>query len=93
MVLLGHTDEAIATCEKAAGLARHFLVQLYLVAAYANKGDMAKAAAAKVQVLKMAPDYTIARMRVSRLSDVRENLKLEEANLYPGLRKAGIPEQ
>ena len=91
-LLLGHTEEVITTCEKAAGLDNNWGVQLFLVAAYANKGDLSKAAAAKAQALKTVPGYTISQLRAKRYSEVPEYLELAEKYWYAGLRKAGIPE-
>ena len=91
-LFLGHTEEVITTCEKAAGLDNNWGVQLFLVAAYANKGDLSKAAAAKAQVLKTVPGYTISQLRAKRYSVVPEYLELAEKNWYAGLRKAGIPD-
>ena len=92
-LLLGQTDNAIATCEKAAGLGTDWIVQLFLVAAYANHGDLAKAIAAKDRVLQTAPGYTISQLRAKRYSEVPEYLKLAEKYWYAGLGKAGIPEK
>ena len=63
-----------------------------MVAAYANRGDLAKAAAAKAQVLKTVPVYTISQLRAKRYSEVPEYLELAEKYWYAGLRKAGIPD-
>jgi hypothetical protein len=92
-LLLGQADNAIATCEKAAGLDTDWIVQLLLVAAYANRGDLVKAVAAKERLLQTVPGYTISQLRAKRYSEVPEYLKLAEAHWYSGLRKAGIPEQ
>jgi hypothetical protein len=53
---------------------------------------MVKAGAAKEQLLRTVPGYTIAQLRAKRYSDVPEYVKLAETYWYPGLRKAGIPE-
>jgi tetratricopeptide (TPR) repeat protein len=89
----GHAEEAIATCEKAVSLDSYWFSKLLLVAAYANHGDMAKAAAAKADVLRTVPGYTIAQLRAKRYSDHPEYQRLAEKYWYDGLRKAGIPEQ
>jgi adenylate cyclase len=92
-LLAGHTEQAIATCEKASGRSNHWLIHLSLAAAYANQGDMARAAAAKAEVLRTVPGLTIAQLRAKRHSDNPEYLKLAEKYWYDGLRKAGFPER
>ena len=91
-LLLGHSDDAVTTCEKAAGLGTDWTVQLFLAAAYANQGDMAGAARASAQVLKTVPGYTVSQLRAKRYSEVPEYLELAEKYWYAGLRMAGIPE-
>src|SRR5262249_22658966 len=60
---LGHYDDAIKLCERAAPLEDLYLEYLYLTAAYAQIGDMNKAANARAELLKRRPGYTIARLR------------------------------
>jgi tetratricopeptide (TPR) repeat protein len=91
-LLLGQYEQTIATCEKAAGLIDDWIVHLFLIAAYANRGDMAKADAEKAEVLRRAPGYTIATLKSKRYSVNPEYMQLAEAHWYAGLRKAGIPE-
>ena len=90
---LGHYDEAINACERAAALENPWLPYLYLTAAYAQKGETAKAAAAKAQLLKYQPGYTIARFKALRISDNPIYWQQAEAHIFTGLRKTGIPEQ
>jgi adenylate cyclase len=92
-LLAGHAEQAIATCEKAASLGNDPLNNLFLAAAYANHGDMAKAASAKADALRTMPGYTIARLRAKRYSEDPEYQRLAEKYWYEGLRKAGFPEQ
>ena len=54
---------------------------------------MAKAAAAKAEVLRIIPGLTIAQLRAKHVSDNPEYLKLAEKYWYEGLRKAGFPEK
>ncbi len=91
-LLLGSFDEAIATCEKSLALQDSWLPHLDLVAAYAQKGDMAKAAMAKTEVLNRQPQMSIANVKALRFSDNPIFLRQLEDHVYPGLRKAGIPE-
>jgi adenylate cyclase len=93
-LLLGQAEQGIATCEKARGLYQDdLIVGLFLAAAYANHGDLAKAAAAKADVLRIAPGYTVAQLRAKRYSDQPEYQRIAEKYWYEGLRKAGFPEQ
>ena len=92
-VLTGRTEEAIAACEKASGRVDYWPIHLALAAAYANHGEMAKAVAAKAEVLRIIPGLTIAQLRATRASDNPEYQTLAETYWYEGLRKAGLPEK
>lgn len=93
-LLLGEAREAIATCEKASGLdPGNWNLQLSLVAAYMNAGEPEKARVPKAAVDRIVPGYTIARLRANGFPEHPEYLKLADAYLYTGLRKAGVPER
>ena len=93
-VRLGHYDEAIAACEKAEAQHDSWRVHLYLIAAYAQNGDTAKAAAEKAKLLKRRPGYSIAEFRAeNRNIGVPTYWQQTETYLFAGLRKAGIPEE
>ncbi|HEX4585250.1 MAG TPA: protein kinase [Burkholderiaceae bacterium] len=92
-LLLGHFDDAVSTCEKAAGTNGDWFITSYLAAAYANRGDLDKATAARDALLRTVPAYTIAQLRAKHYSDVPEYVSMAEANWYSGLRKAGIAER
>ena len=93
-LMLGRYAEAVSGCEKAAALdPLSWQNQLQLVAAYAQNGDLAKAAVTKDELLKRQPGYTIAKDRARLFSNHPAFVKQIETHLYPGLRKAGIPEQ
>jgi hypothetical protein len=66
---------------------------MLLTAAYAQLDQMAKAAAAKSQLLKIQPGFTIARFTTSGVSNNPLFLQQTETHMVAGLRKAGIPEQ
>ena len=91
---LGHYDEAIAICEKSVALEDNWARRLLLVAAYAQKGEMAKAAVQKTELLKQQPGMSIARYKARQNVD-RDSVfwKQTEAHVLPGLRKAGVPEE
>jgi TolB-like protein len=93
-LLLGQADQAIATCEQARGISKNdLIIDLFLVAAYANHGDLARASLAKADVLRIVPSYTVAQLRAKRYSDHPDYQRLAEKYWYEGLRKAGIPEK
>jgi len=93
-LMLGHYEQAIAACEKwRAYEDRWFYVYPLLTAAYAQSGDDAKAAAAKAELFKHAPNYTIARYVALQKSDSPRYAELNETQIIAGLRKAGVPER
>ena len=93
-LMLGRYGEAVSACEKAATLDdATWHNQVLLLAASAQNGDMQKATVAKTELLKRQPRFSIAKDKAARLSDHPDYLKMLEAHYYPGLRKAGIPEQ
>ena len=89
---LGRYDDAIAVCEESVTQDDWWLKHAYLVAAYAQKGETAKAEAEKIILLKEAPGMTIADLKALRFSNDPTYLQQTETHLYAGLRKAGIPE-
>jgi len=91
---LGQYEQAIPTCEKSA-TDQQFLTPFPLLTAdYAQLGEMDKAAAAKAQLLRLSPGFTIARLTLS-LPPPRNPVWVRQAETYviPGLRRAGIPEK
>lgn len=92
-LLLGEYEKAIATCEKARGLNRDdWMIGVFLVAAYAQAGDTHEAGQTKAEILGRVAGLTIAALKAKRLSANPDYLRLTEANVYSGLRKAGFPE-
>ena len=89
---LGRYDEAIAACESSVAESVLWWGHLYLVAAYAQKGDLQKAAAEKTELLAEQPGMTIADLKALRASNDPAYLQQTETHLYAGLRKAGIAE-
>jgi adenylate cyclase len=90
---LGRYDDAIAACEKSVAERDNWLDHAYLAAAYAQKGESAKAEAEKTNLLRYQPGITIAELKAQRLSNDPAYLQQTETHLYAGLRKAGIPEK
>jgi adenylate cyclase len=92
-LFLGEYGESVMSCEKArASGVDNLMVELYLAAAYAHMGDVSSAAAAKDEVLRIVPGYTIAVHRSRGYSANPEYLRLVEEHLYSGMRKAGFAE-
>jgi len=93
-LLLGRYEPAIVACEKwRAYEDRWFYVYPLLTAAYAQSSDEVKATAAKAELLKRVPNYTIARYLELQKSDSPRYAELTERHILPGLRKAGIPDR
>ena len=92
-LFLGRYVDAIAECERAATENDWWLNQVYLSAAYAQDGDIAKAVRAKDSVLQQQPGYTIERYRRTYAASPPQFLEQVEQHLAPGLRKAGLPDK
>jgi TolB-like protein len=93
-LLLGRYDDAIAACEKwLAADDQWFPPRVLLLAAYAQSGNAAKAAAEKAVVLQRVPGYSIARYKAIWKSDSPTYQTQTEAHIITGLRKAGLPEK
>ena len=90
-LLLGQADRAIQACEKSNGYNDFWATHAFLVAAFANKGDMERAVSAARALQQGAPGYTIARAK--RYSEVPEFVKLAEEYWFAGMRKAGVPDE
>lgn len=91
-LFLGRYSEAVSACEKAATENDWWLNQVYLSAAYAQHGDIAKAVKAKDAVLQQQPGYTIERYRRTYAASPPQFLEQVEQHLATGLRKAGLPD-
>jgi adenylate cyclase len=91
-MLLGRYEEAVAACEKSAGLGGDVFTYIYLTAAYAQQGEDAKAVAAREQLFKLWPNFALARWKVLSASDSPVYSQQAETHLFTGLRKAGVPE-
>jgi adenylate cyclase len=89
---LGHYKEGIDACERAVADDNGYWTYLDLTAAYAQNGDMARAAAAKAQLMKRVPDFTIARLEAKKFSNHPVWIEEIRTHFIAGLRKAGVPE-
>jgi adenylate cyclase len=65
------------------------IVHIWLAAAYAQLGQLAEARMEAAEVLRMNPDFTIARWKVTAVYKNPEDAE----HLLDGLRKAGLPEK
>jgi len=65
---------------------------LNLAAAYAQVGDMVRATAAKDELMRYVPEFTIARFKAKQWSTHSTWVQQTEEHLIAGLRKAGVPE-
>jgi adenylate cyclase len=89
---LGRYDDAISACEKSAALDDWWMPHLFLVAAYTQKGDTAKAEAERITLVRQRPKVSIADLAGPRVSNDPTYLQQTDTHLFAGLRKAGIPE-
>jgi tetratricopeptide (TPR) repeat protein len=89
---LGRFKDAVESCERSASEEEYWIVHVYLAIAYAQLGDLQRAAAARERVLRRRPDFTIDwyRRLTKQFSDSPKQWEQWEANLYPGLHKAGF---
>jgi TolB-like protein/class 3 adenylate cyclase/Tfp pilus assembly protein PilF len=94
-LLEGHTDVAIGWLEKAESEnARLAVVHAYLAAGYALEGDTERARPELAEAQKLSNSYSsLARVEKSSWYDEPKIRALAEATYFPGLRKAGIPEE
>jgi tetratricopeptide (TPR) repeat protein len=94
-LLQSHTDEAIGWLEKANGEnARLAFVHAYLAAGYALKGDIERARAALAEAQRLSNAYSsLASVERSIWYDDPKIRALAEATYFPGLRRAGMPEE
>ena len=90
-LLLGQYEQAIARCEKAKGLSdfEDWWVDLFLAAAYAHHGDTTKAAAAKAEVLRLVPGYTIATLKSNGYSVNPITFALPKSTFIPAFARRG----
>jgi adenylate cyclase len=90
---LGNYRQAIVCGERAAAAwGDNYWNYLNLTAAYAQVGDMARAAAARDELMRYVPEFTIARFKAKQWSTHPTWAQQTEEHLIAGLRKAGVPE-
>jgi adenylate cyclase len=89
---LSRFRDAITWCEKSDSASPYFFSLADLVASYAALGEREKAAAAKAQLLKLKPEFSITWYKNLKLSDNPVWEKEIEENIFAWMRKAGVPE-
>jgi class 3 adenylate cyclase/TolB-like protein len=93
-VLEGRFDDAIPPCEKAAVISNQWLNHAWLVAAYAQRGEVSKASVAKGELLRRQPALTVDTfLKVEGGRASPGFLKRLDISVAEGLRKAGLPER
>jgi serine/threonine protein kinase/TolB-like protein len=94
LLSLGRYAEAVQSCERAMATDESFFAIVYLTAAYAQKGDMARAAEAKARLLSLRPGFTLETLAMhSSSADVQRFREQWDKHITGGLRKAGVPER
>ena len=71
---------------------KHWVTLTFAASAYLQVGEMAKAAIARDELLKVRPNFTIDFFDKFSFSQHPDYLKMNREILYPGLRLAGLPE-
>jgi TolB-like protein/class 3 adenylate cyclase/Tfp pilus assembly protein PilF len=94
-LLQSQTDAAVIALEKASGEnSRMPFVHAYLAAAYALKDQNKRAHAELAEAQKLSKAYaSLANVEKSSWFDDPKIRALAEATYFPGLRKAGLPEE
>ena len=92
-LLLGQASAAVSACERSSGRMTNAFTALFLVAAYANQGNLDRALNEKRSLDRLFPGLTIEALRAKRFSEVPRYVTMAETYWYSGLRKAGIPEK
>jgi tetratricopeptide (TPR) repeat protein len=90
---LGQYDDAIASSQKSIAAGDWWMAHCYLAAAYAQKGEAARASSERATLEEFLPRFTIADFKASRSSGNPLYVQQTDAHLFAGLRKAGIPEK
>jgi adenylate cyclase len=88
---LAKDDEAIKWCRRSVAVSPFWIAYVDLASAYAWTGRIDEAHAAVAQLLKLMPNYTVARWANEKFSDNPVFLA-QYRRIVEGLQKAGLPE-
>lgn len=88
-LMLANYDNAIENCQRGLAFLPDWPDYMLLVAAYAMKDDMKRARAAKAELMRLHPTFSIGWH--ATVSGPARAAQFEKF-VYPGLRKAGVPE-
>ena len=91
-VALGDYRGAISSCQKSIAAGDWWMAHCYLVAAYAEVGNMQMAASERASLEAFFPGFRIDDFAATRLSNEPRYMEQIESHLYSGLRKAGVRE-
>jgi len=92
LLYLGRYGEAIEACQRAMTSAPDWPDYMLLAAAYAMAGEEARAAAAKADLLRLEPRFSIHWLNERPTDMSPRAAEQRERHLIEGLRKAGLPE-
>ncbi len=92
LLYLGRYADAIDACQRATTSAPDWPDYMLLTAAYAMAGDLPRAAAARAELLRREPRFSISWVRALSGEPAPRAAQQREQHLFAGLRKAGIPE-
>ncbi len=84
---------AIDSCSRATAFAPAWIDYMLLAAAYAMSGQAQHAAAAKAELLRREPGFTLAWLASKSVAPHPRSLEQRERTLVAGLRRAGVPEK
>jgi len=92
LLYLGRYDEAIDSCTRGLAYAPDWPDFMLLAAAYAMKGDRARAAEARAELLRREPTFAISWLLGTRGAIDPKAAAQRDAHLVAGLRRAGLPD-
>jgi adenylate cyclase len=90
---LGRDKDALAPCERAAGLWQRWMIYAYPMVIYSNLGDKEKTAYWKAKLVAANPRVSIERFRQLAAVNSREpRFHAQVERMFAPFRKLGIPE-
>ncbi|MCS7100516.1 MAG: hypothetical protein NZL99_02340, partial [Burkholderiaceae bacterium] len=92
LLYLGRYPEAIDACHRATTFAPEWPDYMLLAAAAAMAGDLARAAAARDELLRRAPSFRIGWLHEFNTDIAERTRQARERHLVAGLRRLGLPD-